>query len=201
MANTSRIVGFRPVGHLSGGVLRTRKYFISSGDPTAVYPGDLVKLAGAADTDGTAATVILAAAADNAVGVVAWFEPNRDNLNITGQYRVASTDRYCYVWDDPNIIFMAEVANGTPAAVDIGLNANHAVGTPSTTSARSGAYIDMGTKATTSTLGFKIIGFASNIDNEVGASARVYVLINKHQLAAGGQYDTGATQVIGTLGT
>jgi hypothetical protein len=81
------------------------------------------------------------------------------------------------------------------------LNINHAVGSPDTATARSGAYLDFNTEATTSTLGFKILGFASNVENEVGASARLYVLINKHQLAPGGQYDAGGTVVVGTLGT
>lgn len=201
MANTARLCGFRAVGHAGGGVLRVRKYYIPSSDNTAVYPGDVVKLAGSSDADGIYPTVALAAATDNFIGVVAWMEPNRDNLNIGGQYRAASTARYVYVWDDPMTIFIVEASNGTPAVTDVGLNANHAVGTPDTASARSGAYLDFGTEAATSTLGFKILGFASNVDNEVGASARMYVMINKHQLAPGGQYDTGATAVIGTLGT
>lgn len=200
MANTSRILGFRPVGHAGGGVLRTRRYFIPSSDNTAVYPGDVVKLAGSSNTDGTAATVTLASAGDGIVGVVAWFEPNRDNLNINGQYRAASTDRYVYVWDDPMIIYVAEASNGTPAVTDVGLNINHATGSPDTASARSGAYLDFGTEAATSTLTFKILGFASNVDNEVGASARMYVMINKSHMAPGGQYDAGATAIIGTLG-
>jgi hypothetical protein len=201
MANTSRINGLRPVFHMGGGELKTRKYFIPSTDGTAVYPGDVVKLAGSADTDGTAPTIQLASAADSVVGVVAFFEPNRDNLNITGQYRAASTDRYAYVWDDPMIVFVGETSNGTAAAVDVGLNINHATGTPNTATARSGAYLDVGSKAATSTLTFQILAFASNVDNEVAASARLYVKINKHQLAPGGQYDAGGSVVVGVLGT
>lgn len=181
MANTSRINGFRPVFHLLGSHIQARKYFIPSTDGTAVYPGDVVKYAGSADTDGTAATVQLAAAGDAIVGVVGEFEPLLTNLNVDGQARAASTARYVYVFDDPNIVFEVETSNGTPAAVDVGLNASHATGTPSATTATSGAYLDMGTKNTTATLTFKILGFASRVDNEVGASAKMYVKINNHQ--------------------
>lgn len=181
MANTSRIFGFRPVFHLGGAKIQARKYFIPATDGTAVYPGDVVKYAGSSDTDGFYPTVQLASAGDAIVGVVGWFEPNRDNLNIGGQYRVASTARYVYVFDDPMIVFEGEASNGTPAATDVGLNINHATGTPSTTTATSGAYLDFGTEATTAALTFKILGLVSREGNEVGASCKLYVKINNHQ--------------------
>lgn len=186
MANTSRIAGFRPVKHLNGSPFngQVNIYFIPSTDATAVYVGDVVKKAGSASTDGTQETVQLAAAGDAVLGVVIGFEPNRDNLNISGQARLASTNRVVYVVDSPDVIFEAETSNGTPAAVDIGLNINHAVGTPDAPSARSGATVDVGTKNTTATLTFKLLGFSSRLDNEVGASAKVLVKINNHQLAA-----------------
>lgn len=186
MANTSRIFGFRPAFHLGGAKIQARKYFIPASDGTAVYPGDVVKLAGSSDTDGFYPTVTLAAAGDPIVGVVGWIEPNRDNLNIGGQYRVASTARYVYVFDDPMIVFEAEAANGTPAATDVGLNANHATGTPSASTSTSGAYIDFGTEATTAALTFKILNILPREGNEVGASAKLHVKINNHQFAGTG---------------
>jgi hypothetical protein len=181
MANTSRINGFRPVFHLGGAKIQARKYVIVAADGTAVYPGDVVKYSGTADADGTYASVALAAAGDPILGVVGEFEPNRDNLNVAGQYRAASTLRYVYVFDDPMIVYEVEASNGTPAITDVGLNANHATGTPNSTTATSGAYIDFGTEATTAALSFKILGFASRVDNEVGASAKLLVKINNHQ--------------------
>ena len=200
MANVSRLRGFTPVKYKNGAPYTgaCRKYFIASGDGTAVYVGDPVKLAGSADTDGTSPTVIMAAANDSLVGVVVGFAYNPDNLNVSGQYRVASTNRYVYVADSPDLVFEIEASNGTPAATDVGLNASFAVGTPSATTGRSGAYVDFGTEATTSTLELKILGFAPRIDNEVGASAKLLVSINKHQLATGGQDDGGtADGVVG----
>ncbi len=185
MANTSRINGFRPVMHISGSPYngQFRVYTVPASDGTAIYVGDPVKLAAAgADTTGQKAAVTLAAAGDAIVGIVVGFGVNRDNLDITGQYRAASTLRDVYVCDDPYTVFEAEVSNGTPAAADVNLNVNHAVGTPSTTTATSGAYIDFGTEATTAALTFKILGFVARENNEVGASARLLVKINNHQL-------------------
>jgi hypothetical protein len=186
MSNVSRLNGFRPVFHQTGGHIQARRYFIPATDGTAVYVNDVVKLAGSADTDGTASTVQLAAAGDAVVGVVVGFLPNPLNLNVDGQYRVASTARYCWVVDDPNVVFEAETSNGTLGSVDVGLNINHAVGTPSTTTANSGASVDSGTKNTTATLTFKILGFSSRVDNDnTAASAKVYVKINNHQMSVG----------------
>ena len=193
MANTSRPNGFRPVRTKSGAPYNgmANLYFIPSTDGTAVYIGDAVKLAGSADTAGTAPTVTLAAAGDGIVGIVVGFLPNLADTSSTGLSRAASTNHYVWVADDPNLVFEAECSNGTPAAVDIGLNINHAVGTPDATMGRSGATVDVGTKATTSNLTFKTIGFVARPDNEVGASAKLLVSINLHQHATGGGDDGG----------
>lgn len=203
MANVARIMGFKPVQHVSGAPWsgRVTRYFIPSTDGTAVYKGDVVKLAGSADTDGTTPTVQLASAGDSICGIVVGFAADPTNLNLSGTYRAANTNRYVLVADSPDLIFEVDTSNGTPAAVDVGLNINHATGSPSTTTGFSGAYADVGTKAATSTLTFRIVRFSARVDNEVAASAKLLVAVNKHQLAPGGQYDTGATAVIGTLGT
>lgn len=186
MSNVSRINGFRPVRHMKGGHIQSRLYFIPSSDGTAVYLNDVVKLAGSADTPGVAPTCQLAAAGDAVVGVVVGFLPDPTNLNVDGQYRKASTARYCWVVDDPDVVFEAETSNGTAANTDVGLNVNHAVGSPSTTTAMSGATVDVGTKATTATLTFKILEFSSRLDNDdTAASAKVYVKINNHQFGTG----------------
>lgn len=194
MANTSRINGFRPVMHLNGSPYngQFRTYSVPASDGTAIYVGDVVKLASTgSDATGTKQNVTLAAAGDAVVGVVVGFGVNRDNINLDGQKRAASTLRDVYVADATDLVFEAEVSNGTPAAADINLNVNHAVGTPDSSMARSGAYIDFGTEATTATLTFKLLGFVPRENNEVGASAKVLVKINNHQYGGG----TGAAGV------
>lgn len=189
MANTSRIWGFRPVYHLMGAPIMARRFFIPSTDGTAVYPGDVVKLAGSSDTDGNYATVQLSSAGDAVIGVVRNFDIDPTNLNVDGQGRAASTNRYCYVFDDPFLVFEAETGNDATAILntDVGLNVNHATGTPNSTFARSGAYIDMGGEATTAALTFKILAIVSRPDNAVGnAACKVHVKINNHQYVGTG---------------
>jgi hypothetical protein len=191
MANTSRINGFRPVKYKSGkpyfGAVNV--YHIPASDGTALYAGDVVKLAGSSSTDGTKPTVTIAAAGNAVVGVIVGFAVNRDNINLGGQYRAASTARDVLVCDDPDVVFEVEASNGTPAATDVGLNVNHAVGTPDTATSRSGAYVDFGTEATTAGLTFKIHSFVAREDNEVGASAKLLVSINNHQFGPGAVAD------------
>jgi hypothetical protein len=197
MANTSKINGFKAVKHINGSPYNGQAniYFIPSTDGTAVYVGDVVKLAGSADSVGTA-TVTLAAAGDAVVGVVVGIvntklDPVTGKMSSgsisldTPQYRAASTNCYVLVADSPDIVYEVEAANGTPAATDIGLNINHAVGTPSSTTGTSGAYIDFGTEATTAALTFKLLSFVNRVDNEIGASAKMLVKINNHQFNGG----------------
>jgi hypothetical protein len=182
MANTSRINGFRAVKMLNGVAnIPANLYFVPSSYATAMYPGDVVKLAGSSDTEGKYETVQLAAAGDAVVGVIRAFFPDPTNLNVDGLGNAASTARYVWVEDHPDTVFEAEASNGTPVNTDVGLNVNHAVGTPNTTFDRSGAYLDFGTEATTATLTFKILGIATRPDNEIGASCKLLVKINNHQ--------------------
>ena len=194
MANVSRIRGFKPVRYKNGAPYtgQVNKYFIPSSDGTAVFVGDLVKLAGSADTDGTCPTVAQAAAGNAVIGAVVAFAPNPDNLNLSGSYRAASTNRYVYVADSPDLLFEVEASNGTPAATDVGLNCDFAVGTGSTTTGLSASYADFGTEATTSTLPLKIRRVFPRVDNEVGASVKLEVQINLHQFATGGTDDGGS---------
>ena len=76
MANVSKINGFNPVKHLNGSPYngQATMYAHSSGDSTALFVGDVVKLSGSANTSGiqyvTAATAGSAGTGAAAVGVV-----------------------------------------------------------------------------------------------------------------------------------
>lgn len=188
MANVDRVWGFRPVGHTNGAPFngQVRKYYIPSGDSTAVFQGDLVKLAGSADANGVA-TVAQAAAGDTPVGVVMFFEPNPSDLSML--YRAASTARYVYVADSPDLILEVQEdgVGGALAATSVGLNADAVVGSGSTTTGQSGMELDSSTAATTSTLVFNILGFSQKTDNEVGsANAKMLVTYNVHQFGSVG---------------
>lgn len=192
MANTSRVNGLRPVKYLNGAAWngQANLYFIPSGDATAVFVGDAVKAEATGDTAAAGGdakgfqTVIQAAATNAILGVVVGFAIAPTALN-TPQYRVASTGRYVWVCDDPNVLYEVETSNGTLAVADVGLNANIAVAAGSTVTGASGVTLDVGTATTTATLPLKIMGFIQRPDNDnTAASSRVLVKINNSQFGS-----------------
>jgi hypothetical protein len=186
MANKS-FKGFRPVkrkGDEYAGDCNL--YFIPSTDGTAVFKGDVVKLAGSASADGYA-TVAQAAANDVPVGVVVGFRVDPTNLNLSGSYRAASTNRYVLVADDPDLIceVQEDAVGGALAVTDVGNNADIVVGSGSTTTGFSAMELDTSTKNTTNTLPLQILGFVDRPDNEIGvANAKVLVKFNAHAYKA-----------------
>jgi len=78
MANTDTPFGFKPVKHLNGSPWngKANVYYIPSTDNTAVFVGDAVKGAGAADTTGKYPTVTQATAGAAVIGVVIGFGDN-----------------------------------------------------------------------------------------------------------------------------
>ena len=185
MANSNAPSGLRPVRLRSGAPYNgaARRYYVASSDGTALYIGDPVIFSGTADADGVAGVVRATAAGGAYVlgSVVAVEADTRDSLT----YRAASTSRYVYVCDDPEMLFeiQEDAVGGALAVTDVGLNADLIIGSGSTTTGLSGAQLDTSTKATTATLQLKILGFSQRIDNEVGvANAKVLVSINLHAL-------------------
>lgn len=179
MPNADVIFGLRPVRHLTGCDFKANRYFIPATDGTATFIGDAVKLAGSADANGVP-TIAQAAAGDTIVGVVVGFEVDPDNL--TRKHRTASTARYAYVVDDPNVIFeiQEDADGGALAAADIGNNVDIVVGSGNATTGLSGMEIDSSTKVTT-TAQLRILRLVPREDNAIGANGKYEVLINEHQ--------------------
>ena len=189
MANTNTPFGLRPVRHANGAPYNgaATKYYIPASDGTALYLGDPVILAGSADANGIA-SITKATAAGGAymlgpvVAVDAMEGAGAGGRDST-TYRVASTERYVYVADDPDLIFEVQEdgVGGALAAADVGLNADWIAGSGSTITGLSGAMLDTSTKATTDTLQLRIQGFKQSVDNQVAsANAKVLVSINLH---------------------
>lgn len=176
--------GLSPKRYLSGAPYTgaVRQYSVAAGNGVAIFPGDLVKLAGTAQTvnDTVMQDVVQAATGDVFMGVCVGVLPDtRDSL----LYRAASTLRVLLVADDPNLEFeIPEIDTGTALTLnDIGLNANISVGTGSTTLGLSAMQLDNGTEQTTNTLDLKITGFVNSPGNAVGSTARWLVRINRHR--------------------
>lgn len=184
MPNANTPFGLRPVRHRNGAPYNgaATRYFVPAADSTALFIGDPVIIAGSADADGVG-TVTRATAAGGAflLGAVVSVEPDtRDSPT----YRVASTARYVYVADNPDLVFeiQEDAVGGALAAVDVGLNADLVAGTGSAITGLSAFQLDTSTKATTPTLQLRILGFVQRVDNEIGANAKVLASINLHAL-------------------
>lgn len=190
MANIDRPNGLVPAKNISGNENgQVNMYLIPSSDGTAVFIGDLVKLAGGAGAAGTVVsgvdvegmpTVIQSAAGDLHVGVVVGFLPNPDALMTL--HRLASTNRIALVNDNPNTIFeIQEVSGGTAlTAAEVGLNANVVVGSGNTTFGVSASELNNSGEATTADLDLKILGLSPRPDNAIGEHAKWLVQINTH---------------------
>lgn len=192
MANIDAPFGLRPVGYLNGSSYngQARKYYVPASDGTALYIGTPVKLGGSADPLGYYPSVTAASSTNTLIGVVVGVDPvegaGASQANST-LYRAASTERYVYVADDPNIVFeIQEVDTGTTLTVtEVGLNANWTGSGGSTTTGFSSIELDNATEAATATLDFQILGVAPLAGNALGANCVWRVKLNNHQLVDG----------------
>lgn len=191
MANSNTPMGLRPVAHRNGAPYNgaATRYYVPASDGTALYIGDPVVVGGTADANGIM-SVVKATAAGGAymLGPVVAVDPV-EGAGAGGRdstvYRAASTERYVWVADDPDLVFeiQEDAVGGALAVADVGLNADWIAGTGSAITGLSGAMLDTSTKATTATLQLRILGFSQRVDNEVGvANAKVRVSINLHSL-------------------
>jgi hypothetical protein len=198
MANVMNPRGFEPRRHINGSPYngQNQEMLIPSTDATAVFVGDLVKIAGSSGAAGTVVngrdcegmpTVALATAGttgQDIVGVVVGFLS--DVTDLTKKYRVASTNRIALVCTDPTVVYeIQEDADTTPiAAASVGLNVSYTTTAGSTTTGLSKMALDSSAVATTATLPVKILGLSKTTGNafNTGGSltdaARFDVILN-----------------------
>lgn len=203
MANISKINGFRPVKHVTGAPYNGQSniYAVASGDSTALFVGDVVKLAADGNAAGvqyvTAHAAGVAGTGQPALGVVVGVINTKldqvagamsgGSISLdTPVYRPGSVEQYVLVADSPDLIYEVEAtAAGSAysfAVADVGQNANIFAGSGSTVTGNSAHSLNMSDKGTTATLPFKIVGVAAKVGNEVtGNYTKVNVQINNHQ--------------------
>jgi len=178
MANRDTPMGARPVGHLSGGLVRANEFKIADDYATAIYSGDFVKLA----ADGT---IQRAATGDELLGVFAGVRYKDD----TGEYffkkhwpaSQSASEIKAFVYDDPNIIYemQHDSDGGNVAAADVGLMYDIVATAGDTLFNVSREEIDTSTGVTT-TAQLRQIAIVDRADNEVGEFAKALVVINEH---------------------
>lgn len=196
MANVDRPGGLKPVGTGLGAPWngKVNMYAVASDDTTAIFVGDLVKLAGTAGENGETINgydvegmpeITQSAAGDKSVGVVVGFLPNQDNL--MQKHRAASQARVALVSDDPATVYEIQEVSGGTALVSgaVGNNANVVVGSGNTTTGLSAMELDNTTEANTAGLNLQILGLVKRPDNVLGEHAKWLVKINDHEFQVG----------------
>lgn len=182
MANTDSPFGLRPVMMLDGSPYNGHGFrcVFASGDGTATFIGDPVKLAGSS-VDGYP-TVAQAAAGDAIFGVVVAMEPDRTDLEQL--HRLASTERQCVVAPAGDVIFevQEDSVGGALTADQVGQNADIVVGSGDTTYGISAVELDS-SGAAASSAQLKILGLSQREDNEIGDNAKWLVRVNESELA------------------
>jgi hypothetical protein len=165
---------------------------IPSGDGTATFVGDAVKLADLASIriqgGEYALPVIQAAATDPIFGVVMGFQQHTvaSGMDLGRRHRPASTSMYCMVKPaHPLDVYRIQADDDTETLGlgSIGSNADIVVGSGSTTTGLSAMELDSNTAAATAGLQLKIVGFVDRPSNTPGSAQQdVLVTINQNQM-------------------
>jgi hypothetical protein len=161
MANLDTPKGFWPVGHLTGGFIRTREYTMTAS--TTIYDGDLLQVS----ATGTVEPAAVDAGTD-VIGVASAYKVSA----ATGVTKLA-------VYDDPNTIFGVQ-ADGAVAETSKFDTANHVAGSGNATTKLSGHELDASDIGTGTQL--RVIGKEDVIGNAWSANVNLLVILNEHKL-------------------
>ena len=173
MANADAAFGFRPIGN-DGGVFngQTRRCVVAAAESaTAVFVGDMVKLDAVDAETGGYQAVTIASGGDPVYGVITSFEC--DPSDLSKQYRVASTRRFCQVALADNQLFIAQESANIGLA-GVGLNAAYVQGAGSTYTGYSGAEIITATAASSGDV--QVVGGYDAPDNDLTASNAIWIV-------------------------
>lgn len=179
MANVDAPFGLRPVMMLDGSPYngQTIRCQFRAADATATFIGDLVSLDGTAGTE-PVPTVKQGAAADvdKFFGVVVAFE--FDATDLESKYRLASTQRACYVVPCSDALF--EIQDDASAALTldaVGETVDIAVGAGNITTGLSG--MELAANNVGTGLNLLILGLVNREGNEAGNNANWLVRVNE----------------------
>jgi len=176
MANKDAAFGFRPVRHLTGGLIRTNEYAIAANLGHNIFLGQCVKAV-------TGGGIERADAGDVILGVFGgcfYTDPTTSKPTFANFYPASTnaSDIVANVYDDPRIVFEVQHdgAGGTVANNFAGFDFVGQGG--STISGRSSQELDSSENATSGQ--FKQIGISKDPNNKDVSSdnANVYVIPN-----------------------
>lgn len=189
MPNTNAPSGFTPRKHGGGGVIRSNEYQIAGGLASNIYRGSFVIPVG------TNKRIDVAAAGSRLLGVfqqVQFVDSNGevkfDRRWASGQTLKTGTVALAQIYDDPDILFGAQVSGSAGlAAGDVGAIADIVIGTGNTASGQSGDMIDQATITSTVATGgqVRIEELDPIIGNDYGQYAKALCRINEGYLGGG----------------
>lgn len=180
MANANAPSGFTPIRHKTGGQLAPTPYSIATGYATAIGMGDPVQLTG------TGKNIELSESGnvDN-LGVFAGVEYTDSDGQRQWSERwvagTAATDIVVYVYDDPFVVYEAQM--DTCAAANIGTVCDWTIGAPTAAHPRSATYLVAGSATTGGSV--RVLGLIDRPDNAYGAYAKVECMLAEHILLTG----------------
>ena len=182
MANKDAAFGFRPVRHLTGGVIRTEEMNIAANYGTAIYTGNVVEAVAGGGIE-------IAAAGDTQLagifGGCFYTDPTTSKPTYSAHYPASTnaSDIVAYVYDDPMIVFEAQHDGTGTAAMNFG-GFDYVGLTGDDTSGLSKAELDTSTVTTSGN--FQQLGISKDPENSdtSAANANAYVIVNgtEHQL-------------------
>lgn len=188
MANANTPFGLKPVRYLSGAPYNgaMNRYFIPATDGTACYIGSLVKPAGSADASGIGTVTSNVATAAPVIGAVVAVEMETRESLI---YRAASTARYVYVADDPNLVFECQDDGASAlAATNVWMAADLTNFTSGNTGSGLSSTVISCAAATASGDGTEdviLVGLVQRAPNAFGTFAKWLVRLNNHYFVDG----------------
>jgi hypothetical protein len=163
MANVDNPRGFWPIRHLTGGVIRTEEFILTTG--ATVYPGDVLKAVDAGTVE--------AAAADAGVIVIGVAAEYVSDSGSAGGKKVK-------VYADPYIAFGVQADSGTsPALTAVFSTANHVATTGNTTTKTSLQELDASDIETGGQ--FEVLGIVEAPDNAWGEHVDLVVRFAEHK--------------------
>jgi hypothetical protein len=179
MANTDAPNGFVPLRHLTGGVVRPQAYPIANGFSTSLFSGDLVTLL-------SNGTVGIGTNTTNALGVfygVQYIDQTTGDVKFSKIWPASTTVKTntaatAFVYDDPNITYKVQ-GSGTFANANVGETCNVLFTAGESTFGGSQQEANLSSLGTTAQV-LRILRLVDEPNNDVGADAKLEVVINNH---------------------
>ena len=186
----SKPYGLQPINRVDGMPYAgaTRQLTIASDYNTAIFNGDIVRVAAGGTIQKSTVTVdSTTAAANNTYGVFVGVQyVNTQGQTVQAQYypgNAAASSAIAYVVDDPMAAYKVAVAyaNGVVTTVTqaaVGTNMSYYNGTGSSTTGDSGAFVTAASGANTATLPFRVIAVVPDTNVTATTFCEVIVKVN-----------------------